>query len=263
MAGHFATAISLMMLGAPSDSPADETSASALPIVKGEVLIVGETHGTREGPAEFSNLLRSVAAGGNVVLGLELAPESAQLPCDRRPESLPETWSRVVADGRSSLAMHDLLCDAKSLAESDGVRIVYLVDEKAAGDFDAAAAGKFLDEIRAEPGATGVILVGNFHARNQGRSLAPPIRAAGYRVATATLSTQDPKAAAWQCQNSGCGVHPVALNFCQAPAAPAAQWLPSADPRWDYCLIMPGLTPSPPLAEESATAKTAASGLQR
>ncbi|WCM25191.1 hypothetical protein NDN01_14035 [Sphingomonas sp. QA11] len=143
--------------------------------------------------------------------------------------------------------MRDLLCHALALEKKQKLTIVYLNSAGRGRDFDAKAAQLFLDAMRAKPRSTGLVLAGNFHTRNMGSAMTPALRAAGYKVTTATASTREAAPEVWQCQPSGCGVHPTTINFCpEGPAVHQPGWQKSSDPRWDQCLILQNISASYP-----------------
>lgn len=225
----------------PEDFPA---------LADGDVLILGEMHGSAEIPQYFFELIRRAARREPrqpVTVGLELSPSSGQMNCNSdasRP--LPQSWTRPAQDGRSSRAMRDLLCWLKS---SPRFRVVFLDDEERGDDFDRRAAVRFRDVLKARHGI-GLILTGNFHARNDAGSLAAHLRRLGTTVRTVTVSA--PVAETWICSNEqgSCGARRANINFCSNDPDDAVElrWHTIADPRfrWDYCLSFPRLTPSAP-----------------
>lgn len=191
-------------------------------------------------------MVRSLIEREHVVLGLELDTDTEGLSCAGKA-AVPPSWARSKADGRSSSAMRDLVCGARKLEARGKLTIVYLDGPKRTRDFDAKAKDYFGAELTRKTGAVGVILVGNYHARNAEHSLAGELRTAGYHVTTFTASSPNKKSFAWQCQQDGCGVKGLMLDLCpNTRPAGAFRWTPSSDPRWDRCFIIPRLSGSPP-----------------
>jgi hypothetical protein len=228
-------------LGPPSawnDPPDTQTS--------NHVIVIGETHGTNELPDYVAKLLDHLVQRGPVVIGLELNPDSSRLPCNRSGE-LPASWKAESADGRSSLAMRALVCHARAVARTGRVQVVYLRATDQA--FDEMGAEAFTRRFSPGTGRFGVILTGNLHARNSASSLAGHLRLAGLHVTTATVSTNDQAARAWQCRADGCGEKAAQAMFCPVDVVPnRPEWIKSPDPRWDHCLVVPTLSASAPAA---------------
>ena len=232
--------------GPPSAGPDDRL----LPSTPGQVVLLGETHGSNEAPAYFLDLVRHAARDHFVTVGLELPPSSARLRCTgpgwRR---LPAGWTVARQDGRTSRAMRALICGLRHRSLSRRVRVVFLDAAVRGDDFDAQAARRFR-EAWSGRSSVGLILTGNYHSRNNEGSLASHLRRLGLGVRTVTISSAS--AETWVCAGSpaSCGVRRTNVNFCSGDPADArrTRYYPSPDPRfaWDYCLSMPALTASLP-----------------
>ena len=229
------------------------TQTATPALADGETLVLGEMHGSNEIPQYFLEMVRREARRGSVTVGLEISPSSGRMDCrsgNSRP--LPQSWTRAAQDGRSSRAMRELLC---ALQLHHRVRIVFLDDEERGADFDRRAAARFRQVLTAGRGV-GMILTGNFHARNDAGSLAAHLRRLGATVRTATVSA--PVAETWICsgERGTCGAQRAAINFCSSDPADASElhWYTISDARfrWDYCVSFPRLTPSPPAVVAAA-----------
>ncbi|HEY0012849.1 MAG TPA: hypothetical protein VGB79_08360 [Allosphingosinicella sp.] len=226
------------------------------PPTTGQTLIVGEFHGSAEIPAMFLDLVRRTARERPVVVGLELPPSTERLQC-RLGGRLPMSWLRPSQDGRTSVAMRDLVCALRMRFRSERVRIVYLSDEGPRGDdFDLVAAARYHEALSRRP-AAGLILTGSYHARNAEGTIAHHLRARGVDLITAVVSA--PVSQAWHCRNDGsCGSAEVRINFCSqgASAADRPRWyaVRATPATWDYCLSVPRLTASPPASGARGTA---------
>lgn len=236
---------SLAFVAAPSSTQSGQYAA---PVRGGEVLIIGELHGTQEVPAYVGRLVQTEARRHAVVFGVEQREDTRHLPCSAAG-SYPNSWQSPLQDGRTSTAMHDMLCKVSRLRTVYPIRIVYL-DEPAPSfsSLDQASARKFAAAFT-DPGALGIILIGNYHSRNSPASIAGFLRSVGLTVVSATTSTAASNATAWQCRSSGCAIQTGAADLCNHRSS-NPQWIKSPDPRWDYCLVLPTFTASPP-----ATAK--------
>lgn len=233
-------------VGPPSAAPDDDSP----PAVPGQIVLLGETHGSNEVPAYFLDLVRRAARDHFVTVGLELPAASARLRCTGRDRRrLPAGWSGARQDGRTSRAMRALICGLRDRSLSRRVRVVFLDAVVRGDDFDARAARRFR-EAWSGRSSVGLILTGNYHARNNEGSLASHLRRLGLRVRTVTVSSAS--AETWVCAGSpaSCGVRRTNINFCSGDPADARRtgWYPSPDPRfaWDYCLSIPALTASLP-----------------
>lgn len=244
---RLAFALILLSLSQPAATAAGDGFPT---LADGEILVLGEMHGSNEIPRYFLEQVRREARLRPVTVGLEVSPSSAALDCRRDdPRRLPSSWTRGAQDGRSSRAMRDLLCGLRAPALARRVRIAFLDDEQRGDDFDRRAAARFR-RVLAESDGIGMILTGNFHSRNNPGSLAAELRRLGANVRTVTVSA--PVAETWVCtgQPSTCGARRTNINFCSGDPADGRdpRWQPVADPRfaWDYCLSLPRLTPSLP-----------------
>ena len=246
-----ASALALPARGVATPGPSAAEDARYLPARPGEVVVVGELHGTTEIPAHFLGLVRRVAADRPVLVGLELPPEAGRIDCRSARRPLPAYWSEGMRDGRTSVAMRALICDLRAMRR---VSLIFLDDSSRLDDFDRAAAERFKQAYLSRP-IPGLILTGSYHARNNQGSLAAELRRLGLTVRTVVVSTSGGQA--WYCaQDRRCGPRPAQINFCSLarPPAEGPRWVVIADPRfvWDTCLSLPPVTPSPPAAAATA-----------
>jgi hypothetical protein len=228
---------------------------AALPTPRGQVVMLGEMHGSNETPSYFLDLVRRAARDNPVTVGLELPPATARLGCrGTGPRRLPAYWDDGNQDGRKSRAMRDLVCALRAPPLGRRVRVVFLDDDRRRAEFDAVAARRFARSF-APRRAVGLILTGSYHARNVAGSMAAHLRQSGLDVRTVIVSS--PAVEVWACVGEApCGVRNVAVNFCSAGAAARAEtrWMAVLDARlpWDLCLSIPRLTASPPAAGAAA-----------
>ena len=211
----------------------------------GTVLVIGELHGTAEIPTFTGKLVSSLSKHHQIVVGLEQQEDTENLPCGRTG-AFPSSW-RDIQDGRSSIAMWQLICELETKRSGKRVKIVFLDRRtESAPKFDPVAAATFIAKFR-DRRAIGIVLAGNAHAKNTSDSFAGLLRKNGTKVVTATVSSANVDATAWQCRSDGCGVKTGGSNLCLA-SSKEAEWIKSPDPRWDYCLLLPKLTASLPAA---------------
>jgi hypothetical protein len=142
----------------------------------GTILLLGEMHGTVEGPAYLGHFLCFAGTSRHpVIVGLEIPHQDqplldAFLASDGSAEAerallRSEFWTRAYQDGRSSEAMLDLV---RSLRPGFGFarttpRVV-LFDEQSPNR-DAAMAARLAAAAERQPDAFLVVLTGNLHAR--------------------------------------------------------------------------------------------------
>jgi hypothetical protein len=175
-------------------------------------LLVGEMHGTTEGPAIFGDLVcAAVATGRPVVAALERpVEEQDDLSAFRAKELLAhKVWH--IFDGRSSRAMLDLI------EALHGMKLAELVAfDAGAGQPNAERNALMADALKAaavrHPGALVIVLTGNLHASKKliegfgqypfAAMLLPP-------DATLSLFLADRGGTAWTQQSEGCGPHPI------------------------------------------------------
>ena len=148
--------------------------------LRSAIVLLGETHGTKEIPASFGGLVcRSASAkpDARLLVGLEM-PSSSQASIDAFLESdggeparqgLLKTafWQREYQDGRSSGAMVDLLSALRSYRKAGLKIVVRGIDPEASWTAGrdagmAAAIDQAIEEIH--PTAT-LVLVGDVHSR--------------------------------------------------------------------------------------------------
>ncbi|MEZ4239499.1 MAG: hypothetical protein R3F59_25745 [Myxococcota bacterium] len=158
----------------PAAPPPPATGVPGLDalLVPGAVVVFGEVHGTRQGPAFVADAVRAAARTGPVLLGLEIERDEqpridAFLASDGGAEARDALvhgafWHRPFQDGRSSHAMVALL-DA---ARTAGARVLAF-DHAATSpnQRDADMAARLAEAPAAAPDATLLVLVGDLHAR--------------------------------------------------------------------------------------------------
>ena len=159
--------------------PSAPASADCMPIVgtehvlePGTVVLLGEIHGTRDGPETVSRLAcAALEQGRQVTVGLEI-PQNEQSAINRYLEGEDEAsqrdlllatsfWRRDYQDGRSSRAMLDLLFVLREY----GTGVVAIDDPEAPEERDAFMAHRLSDEISKASQNIFVVLVGNLHNR--------------------------------------------------------------------------------------------------
>lgn len=143
-------------------------------LAPGQVILLGEIHGTKEGP-QFVEQIACNALGKNlrVTIGLEL-PQSDQGHLDaylnsdgsneaKRNFLSLNFWSRDYQDGRASQSIFQLIESVRmGRKNGDQIDIVFL-DNEGAGNRDLVMANRLLEDVKSYPNNFFVALTGNLH----------------------------------------------------------------------------------------------------
>ncbi len=159
----------------------NDSMAACLPIAgldvlltTGQVLLIGEIHGTQEGPAYVRHIAcRALELGLSVSVGLELPQAeqegidtylaSAGMPDDQRQVWQLPFWSKDYQDGRTSQAIFELVEDIRVFkAKGEEVNII-LIDEPGSSKRDLLMAKRVIEEAQSEPASFIIVLTGNLH----------------------------------------------------------------------------------------------------
>lgn len=224
------------------------------------ILLFGEMHGSVESPALVGKVACALAQKGSVALGLEL-PSTEQAPIDRYLASNGGAAARKAlrsgqfwlhGDGRSSVAMFNLIDNARRLKHAGLVVSVFALDPDLAGTADdnkslAHALRMYRDR---HPASRIVALMGNLHA---GQAVISPfgeaITPAGYYLRDlhpVSVYVTYHSGTIWACMGT-CGVHTV-----------SSQWAPDTKPGfqsnapmkgYSVSYMLPSITASPPAGE--------------
>jgi hypothetical protein len=146
-------------------------------LVRGRVTLFGEMHGTDQMPAFVGNVLCHAAARHlPATLGVELSSESSVTLDDfvrakrdsaaARTELLADTvWHELPPDGRTSLAMVQLLETARSLARAGADIRVVAFSRPSTKTRDSTMAVELATAIARDTSRVVVVLTGNIHSR--------------------------------------------------------------------------------------------------
>ena len=179
--------LAALLLCAPAWSatppPAESDYAELLSRVEPHrVLLIGEIHGTAQVPAIIASLATRMAVEERpLIVGLELPntlqPElkkflaSAGADADRKLLMADPFWQRDYQDGRSSVAMFELIESLRALAIKRDVRVLAFDVPEAAklsgAERDQRMAGTIIAALKESAEARALILAGNFHTRIQ------------------------------------------------------------------------------------------------
>ena len=225
---------------------APETPQPPLP-PSGGALVLGELHGSREVPDLFLAMVQDyIAEGKQPIVAVELPPSAGMLDCPFvGADNLSPYWRNDYQDGRTSLAMAELICTLKPLAATGDLKLLFMDDEKRPGSFDSDAA-KRIAMLLDGSAKHAFILTGNYHSRNAPESINGQLQSLGIKTTSVTVGA--PKATLWvQMQGDARGSEQaMTVNFCKSDPGSAVAFSLLESPKWDYCLNMPEMTASPP-----------------
>jgi hypothetical protein len=243
----------------------DEAQKAAAPSAQsaGEIILIGEIHGTQETPRLFGNLV-TVAAGetnGRIGVGLEL-PITLQALVDEavrnnatidsfRGQLLAHPDWKKINDGRSSQAMLDLISNLLRLAQSHKLALFFFDTQINARDDTMA---QYIGQrARAQHYDLTLALAGNVHANKAPHHpLLTKTVPMGYRLVEQGFVVHSydvgfSDGEAWACTPQ-CGVH----NMGDWNAVPD----PSAKSQQGYDgVLSAGTVHASPIAHESGPAK--------
>jgi hypothetical protein len=197
---------------------------------KGQILLLGEMHGSAEIPAFVATAVcQGLRAGHSVTVGLEIWTEeeariAAYLASGGKPEDRTALlagpfWQDVAQDGRRSQAMLGLLEDVRRLRQEGRKVRVKLIDRLPKGpERDRAMAQELLSAVEAAPEDLFLVLTGNLHSRTaRGTPWNPDLENMGFLVAqrhpgVVALDNSYSGGTIWMCPSADpadCGVKPL------------------------------------------------------
>ena len=226
------------------------------------LIVLGETHGTRENPQIVAELARHYAQKGPLLLAIEISTKEhvplrdyLRAPDDHLRNSLRRGagWTVPIDrnDGRRSEQMIGLVEEMRKLhAQGRDVAILPFDSDASDGDAqlrDRTMAATLRKAYAALPAnARLLVLTGNVHAMRVQTIFCPQCQQpmASYLVDLHPYSVRiDANAGqAWMCQGVECGPHTVGHPFAQ----PGSQ---GNEPGrvYDYEVILPRFTPATPI----------------
>lgn len=223
------------------------------------VVLLGETHGTREAPALAGMLVCAAAVGATpVTLALEMDPgeqpridaylASAGSAADRRALLAGPFWTRRMQDGRSSAAMVALIEQLRGL-RSEGLRVAVAAVDSVRYEVRDADMAAHLRRLAQTDGGRMIALLGNRHAsQHQGVQDDPGYTPAGHLLADLTplsVRVEAPRGSAWVC-TPGCGVRGFGGRTPPGPAPPTGYRTDAARPGYDGVYTVTAFTASLP-----------------
>jgi hypothetical protein len=216
-------------------------------IQPGQLIMVGEMHGTVEAPAAFGTLAcRALARGYAVSVGLELprdqaSPLATYIASDGSARSVTQLldtpfWQRQMQDGRSSQAMLGLLQKLRAAKQRWPALNVFALEEVESAALPLSASTRdqnMAKRVRAEhqrrPHAVILTLTGNIHNRLKPATelpasfnIPPPMGSLLPDLSPVSLALLTTSGSAWMCSPS-CGVQSL-RTVTSAHAAPAGAY---------------------------------------
>lgn len=185
-------------------SECDSVPNSKILFRPGVVVMLGELHGTEQAPAALSSIVCNALGNGlDVIVGLEL-PIAEQERLDQFMSSNGTAkdranlisghfWQKDYQDGRSSLAMQNLIDSLRSYgaADSNSVRVVFIDNPGAMGGQDKFMAERLSATISKSPNSFVIALTGNVHNRVVlGSHFDDKFEAMGYRFTYSNPETE-------------------------------------------------------------------------
>lgn len=183
-----------------------------------QIVLLGEIHGTNEAPTLTLALIKKgVEHKIPVTIFLEL-PKTNQYAIESflKSEGTIEDklkileldfWKRSTQDGRTSLAMLNLLDSIRALNTQVKYDLkVILIDESSSLDRDKSMSENIINTMKQDPDRLFIGLMGNYHTRiTEGSgAIGERLRKSEYNALALTVSYSDGEA--WICNSSGCGV---------------------------------------------------------
>jgi hypothetical protein len=219
---------------APSGAIVCQPAGLSPLLAPGRILLLGEIHGGVEGPALLGEAACAASLhAGVAVVALEVpTEEQARLTAfldsdgtteDRRALLAGPFWQRSYQDGRSSVALLELLAQLRFLRKAGHDVRVVAFDEGPVGAGqvrDDAMAAALIAAVDAAPaGAVTLVFAGNVHTRSRvGVPWDAAYRPAGVAVRdrwpqrVVSLLLRAPAGETWMCtsgEEASCGRHPL------------------------------------------------------
>lgn len=233
----------------------------------GTAIIFGEVHGSNEAPAYLLATVCSTLSQFNnqpLIVALEYpVTEQPYLagflsshgkPSDQAAFLKSPFWKRPMQDGRSSLAMLNLLENLRVLrARHPNLSVAPFVDTpKTASTHDAVMAGRLDEQHLLHPKARLLVLVGNLHAKRSAgfggnpsyQSMARLLKIPNRSYAFATTG-----GTVWACE-LGCGIQPAANSSDGTSKANGSLDRPRPSINFDGIIDLGAVTASPPANTE-------------
>lgn len=218
-----ATAIPAITLAAEGSAQSACPSAFSTPpqVAAAYLVIFGELHGTNEAPALVAEFVcQALKTGKRAGVGLEISSSeqpsidsylaSSGTPADRAALLRGPFWHRSFQDGRSSVAMANLIESLRRLkAETPAVQVVAMSSNLSGMRPDASMAQTLKEAMDTSASDKWVVLVGNVHAAKVSLiANNPDYQSLAYHLASAhpfSVNIEFGSGTAWNCK-AVCGL---------------------------------------------------------
>lgn len=197
----------------------------AEPFLKsGQVVLVGEVHGTQEGPEMVGQIAcNALQSNLRVTIGLEIPQEDQDeldiyLDSNGSEEAKQKFlalnfWSRDYQDGRASQSIFQLIESVRILRENKKHVDIVSLDREGVPNRDKIMAERLLEDVESYPNNFFIVLTGNLHniiSDGSGRMGSYVVDAIGSNRVVSLKQTY-PGGSAWVCLDEG-GCGPVTLR---------------------------------------------------
>ncbi|HVS12334.1 MAG TPA: hypothetical protein VMV46_00280 [Thermoanaerobaculia bacterium] len=233
-----------LALDCPPLAGGDARELRAL-LARGRVVLLGEVHGTAEAPAAVAALAcRALTTGVPVTIALEL-PETERARIERFLDSqggaaaraalvAGDLWRQSQQDGRTSVAMADLLESLRRHRNAGELRAALFDRPSAQGSRDLAMAERLATLSDESRDRLTLVLTGNLHARIAAGAPWDPefvpmglhLRRLRSELDLIALDLTHEGGTAWICQGGASGCGPVGLRGTE-DAEPGLELLPA------------------------------------
>jgi len=193
---HLILLLCLAFTGSAFGSECDSIPGAGEALQPGTVVLLGEIHGTDQGPSTLERLVcTALDQGLDITVGLEIpiveqervsAYLSSKGTDDDRAELISGNfWQRDYQDGRASRAMRNLIVNLRDFAtNTKGDLQVVLIDNPGASEGrDHFMASRLSSAISESPEALVVSLTGNIHSQlDRGNHFDADYKPMGYKL---------------------------------------------------------------------------------
>ncbi|MED5595505.1 hypothetical protein [Janthinobacterium sp. P210006] len=231
-----------------------------------EYIFVGEIHGTVHSPRIFYYLVESLSMQKrNIAVALEI-PKSEEVILnnfihvnEKEARNIRESmlerefWKPAsgIYDGRSSIAMLDLIDSLRSLSLLEDVDIKILCFSDAT---EEKMANNLISKLAEHPGYRLLVLTGNIHAmyNNPFDKLNKTIPSYFPKDKTFSIDIRANSGSAWICQSRNqCGIVQIEDNYSSHPCKNICAVPLEENEKFDLSIVLAHTEASPPATSEN------------
>ncbi len=250
---------------ATNNEPSCEPIANFDQLNGRKLIVFGELHGTREAPAFVGHIACHFVKTKKVIVALE-QPEEAlftiaqAVESDREPDiqamKSVEAWASGIPDGRSSLAIWDLVVRISEFSRRTGRLSVAVFDKRSSEPLAGALRERRMAEnlaaivSRADANTVVLALTGNLHSRvERGAPWDPNFESMTYQLKSLnplSLALSHKGGTAWVCAPE-CGVRAMRANEREFEKKKVGVYLDPGTQKHDGVFFVGGISASPPM----------------